>query len=276
MRYITTITVLIFCFVNTIMAQKHKLQKLFVTDTVLPIPESVLFNKAGKFLFVSLMDGSPSGRDGKGSIGKLNTNGEIINLNWISGLNAPKGMARFKNILYVADLTEIVIIDIPNQKIIKKITVEAAKVLNDVTVDEKGVVYLSDPKSAKIFKLENDVVSVYLENLIKPNGLKFIQKHLYFLDNGALFKLDRQKNKTTIVEGLDENTDGIEQVKTGEYIVSCWNGIIYYVKENGTKEILSDTRKEEYYTADIGYDAKKKIVYIPSLFKKTVSAYLLK
>lgn len=255
---------------------QHSLNRIWITDSILPVPESVLLDKTDQILYTSLMDGSPAERDGKGSIGKLTVDGKIINLNWISGLNAPKGMAKFKNKLFVADLTEIVIIDIKQQKILKKITVDAAKILNDVTVDKKGVVYVSDPKVGKIFKLENEIATVYLENLNKPNGLKAIDTDLYFLDSGSLYKMDSKKNKQLLAEGMDENTDGIEPITDNAFIVSCWTGVIYYVHKDGSKEILSDTRKEEYYTADIGLDKEKKIVYVPSLFKKTIAAYSLK
>ncbi|WP_286967412.1 hypothetical protein [Flavobacterium sp. UBA4854] len=255
---------------------QHSLNRIWITDSILPVPESVLFDKADQILYTSLMDGSPAERDGKGSIGKLTVDGKIINLNWISGLNAPKGMAKFKNKLFVADLTEIVIIDIKQQKILKKIIVDGSKILNDVTVDKKGVVYVSDPKVGKIFKLENEIATVYLENLNKPNGLKAIDTDLYFLDSGSLYKMDSKKNKQLLAEGMDENTDGIEPITDNAFIVSCWTGVIYYVHKDGSKEILSDTRKEEYYTADIGLDKEKKIVYVPSLFKKTIAAYSLK
>jgi len=44
-------------------------------------------------------------------------NGSIIELNWIAGLNAPKGMAIYDNSsgsskLYVSDITDLVEIDI--------------------------------------------------------------------------------------------------------------------------------------------------------------------
>jgi hypothetical protein len=275
MKLFNTFILLLFLSPHLVSAQQHYLQNLWVTDTIIPVPESVLYSATDKFLYVSLIDGLPAERDGKGGIAKLNTTGNIINLNWITGLNAPKGMARYKNTLFVADLTELVMIDILQNKVVRKITIDSAKVLNDVTVDGKGTVYVSDPRAKKIFKVKNDVPTIHLENLVKPNGLKFIDGFLYMLDNGTLYKIDKQKNKQIIAEGMDDNTDGIEPVKKGEYIVSCWTGVLYYVKENGEKQMLRDTRKEEYYLADIGYNAKENVIYIPSLFKMTVSAYKL-
>ncbi len=276
MKHFVTYFLFIFLLNNFLLAQDHSLIKIWETDTILPVPESALFDAKNKFLYVSLMDGPPTERDGKGGVGKLAKDGKIIDLNWVTGLNAPKGMGKYKNKLFVADLTEIVIINIRLKKVIKKIKVDSAKVLNDVTIDDDGIVYVSDPRAGKVFKLENDFVSIYLDNLTRPNGLKAIGDYLYVLANGSLHKIDEQKNKQTLVTGMDENTDGLEPVNKGEYIVTCWTGVIYYVKENGEKQLLQDTRKAGYYSADIGYDPKKKIVYVPSLFKKTVAAYSLK
>ena len=87
------------------------------------------------------------------------------------------------------------------------------------------------------------------------------------LDNGQL---------TTISEGMDPSTDGIEMVKPNEFIVSCWNGVIYYIYSNGSKQILLDTRAQKINTADIGYDPKNRIVYVPTFYKNGVVAYALK
>lgn len=261
---------------STLQAQQHSLQKIWATDTILPVPESVLYDGKEDILYASLMDGKSTVRDGKGGIAKIGTNGKVIDLNWINGLNAPKGMGIYKNKLYVADLTEIVIIDIPHKNVLQKITVDSAKVLNDITIDANGVVYVSDPWTKKVFKLENNNPSIYLNNLVEPNGLKATGNYLYMLDNGKLYKIDKQRNKQAVAEGMDENTDGIEQIKKGEFIITCWTGVIYHVTENGEKQMLTDTRKEEQYSADIGYNKKKKIIYVPTLANKTVIAYQLK
>ena len=76
------------------------------------VPESVYFDKAGKVLYVSNIDGEPWGKDGAGSIGKLGLDGKVIVAEWVKGLNAPKSMALSKGTLWVADLTEVVGIDV--------------------------------------------------------------------------------------------------------------------------------------------------------------------
>src|SRR3954452_23673209 len=79
-------------------AQTHMLVKKWETDSVLKVPESVLFDKTNSVLYVSNIDGKdPWGKDGKGSIGKVGTDGKIIAVEWITNLNAPKGMGLLNN-----------------------------------------------------------------------------------------------------------------------------------------------------------------------------------
>src|ERR1700744_280774 len=99
-------------FPAAVRAQTPSLQKIWETDTIVAIPESVLSEPATKTLYVSLIDGGPWDADGKGGVGKLSPVGRQYNGTWITGLNAPKGMGRYGNRLYVADLSEVVVIDV--------------------------------------------------------------------------------------------------------------------------------------------------------------------
>lgn len=255
---------------------QQQLSKLWQTDSVLKVPESVLFDGAHKQLYISNIDGAPDGKDGKGSIGKLGLDGKIIAIDWVSGLDAPKGMALYNGKLYVADLSNVVVIDVAKAAIIKRIPIEGAKFLNDATADSKGVVYISDSQTGKVHRLENDNVTTYLEGFTRPNGLLAVGSDLYVLASGAMYKVDAAKQQTKIAEGMEASTDGIEEVKPGEFIVSCWSGVVYYVKSDGSVKQLLDTRPEKSNTADIGYDAKNRIIYVPTFLKKSVAAYQLK
>jgi len=267
---------LFFLHNNSVRAQGHKLVKKWQTDSVLKVPESVLYDGAGQILFFSNIGGAPDGKNGKGSIGKLGLDGKVAKLEWVAGLNGPKGLGKFKNTLFAADVDELVVIDIPSSKVIKRIPVEGAQFLNDVTVDAKGVVYISDTKTGKVHRVEDGKVSTYAENIKGANGVLALGTDLYVLGSGILWKIGADKKTIKIADGMDESTDGIEKVKDNEFLVSCWNGIIYYVKSDGSKETLLDTRTEKINTADIGYDAKNRIVYVPTFFKKSVVAYELK
>lgn len=257
------------------MAQ-HKLQLLWKTAD-LPTPESVLVMTEDdtSFLFVSLIDGLGDAVDGKGGIAKLAFNGAIIDKNWISGLNAPKGMATYKNRLYVADLTEVVVIDIEKQTVIKKIPVEGSVFLNDVTVNSSGVIFVSDTRTNKVHRIENDTASVYLENISNANGLKVFGSNLIVGAGPELLLVGPDKKPLTLAKGFAQGIDGIEMTKRGEFIVSCWPGLIYYVYADGKIQVLIDSQAEKINTADIGFDPATQQLFVPNFFKNTVTAYQL-
>jgi hypothetical protein len=273
-KIITSLALACFSIVS-INAQKATVQKLWATDTILKIPESVLVDDKENCLWVSNIDGASNGKDGKGSISKLSKTGTPINLDWVTGLNAPKGMAKYKQELYVADLTELVIIDIKKGVVKNKIKVEGSVFLNDVTVNKNGAVFVSDSRTGKVHRIENSIVSIEIENLQGPNGLLSIEDQLLILDRGSLLSVTPGGAISKIMDGMDPSTDGIERVAPNQYIVSCWNGIVYFVAAGAQKITLFDTRSEKINSADIGYDAKNKIIYVPTFLKNSVVAYQL-
>ena len=256
-------------------AQTHKLEKIWETDTIVAVPESVLPDFKQNILYVSLIDGGGWDADGKGGVGKLSFDGKNYNGAWTTSLNAPKGLGMYNGKIYVADISEVAVIDMKNGKVEKKIPIDSANGLNDITVDNKGIVYVSDSRRAKIWRIENDAPSLYLDNIKGANGLKAIGSDLIFAEGKLLQKLNPQKQITKIAE-LPGGIDGIEPVGNGDFIVTVWQGYIYYVSANGTVETLLDTHEAKKNTADIGYDPVKKIVYVPSFNGKTVAAYFLK
>ncbi len=251
---------------------QRSLTPLWTTDTTLKVPESVLFDATNSVLYVSQINGKPAEKNGNGSIAKVGLDGKITNGNWVSGLNAPKGLGRNGNRLFVADLSEVVEIDIKTGRIIRKIPVEGARFLNDITVSEKGIVYVSDSDTKKVHRIENGQVSTYLDNLTRPNGLLALGNDLLVLDSGKLLKADAQKKLSTLAEGMHESTDGIEQISPGEYLVSTWNGNVYIVK-GSTVEKMLDLSGAKINTADIGYDARSQVVYVPTFYKNSVMAF---
>ena len=273
-KIMTSLALVCFSLVS-INAQKATVQKLWATDTILKIPESVLVDDKENCLWVSNIDGASNGKDGKGSISKLSKTGTPINLDWVTGLNAPKGMAKYKQELYVADLTELVVIDIKKGVIKNKIKVEGSVFLNDVTVNKNGAVFVSDSRTGKVHRIENGMVSIEVENLQGPNGLLSIEDQLLILDRGSLLSVTPGGAISKIMDGMDPSTDGIERVAPNQYIVSCWNGIVYFVAAGAQKITLFDTRSEKINSADIGYDAKNKIIYVPTFMKNSVVAYQL-
>jgi DNA-binding beta-propeller fold protein YncE len=254
---------------------QHQLVKLWETDSVFKVPESVCYDAKNEVMYVSNVDGNdPWIKDGKGSIGKISKDGKVIAAEWITGLQAPKGMGLYKNKLYVADLDEIVVINVKKGAIDTRIPVAGATGLNDVTIDKSGVVYVSDMKQKKVFKITGTSVELIAENLKNPNGVLKTKKALYLLDDGTLNKLNDDKTLKQLATGMEGGTDGVVKLKNGDFIVSCWAGVVYYVSaKKGDKQILLDGRSKQMNSADIGFNANEQVIFVPTFFKNTVAAY---
>jgi hypothetical protein len=254
---------------------QHSLEKIWITDsTELKNPESVLYDAAAKILYVSNI--GEFGKDGVGFVSKMGLDGKIIKKDWVTGLTSTKGLGLYKNFLYAAENSAVAVIDVKNGAIVRRIAIEGAIMLNDLTITSKGIVYVSDSKTGKVHRIENDKPSVYLENLTGVNGLLAVGKDLYILSNNGMQKADADKKVTPVADGIEGGADGIEMVANNEFLATGWGGTIYYVKADGTKQLLSDTRDKKINAADLGYDAVTKTLYIPRMTSNCVVAYKLK
>ncbi len=96
---------------------KFNISLKWSTDSVFKCPESVFYDKERNLIYVSNINGDPSAADGNGFMSKLDTSGNIIQLHWISGLNAPKGMDVYNGNLFVADITRIAEINLADDSL---------------------------------------------------------------------------------------------------------------------------------------------------------------
>src|SRR5262245_58237759 len=136
-------------------------------------PESAYVDAASGFLFVSSVEGQPNEKDGKGHISKATLDGKVVAANWVSGLNAPKGLRSYRGTLWTADIDEVVGIDIASGKISSRIKVPGAQFLNDVATGPDGTVYVSDMMLSRIYAVKDGKVSTFADgpDLEWPNGL---------------------------------------------------------------------------------------------------------
>ena len=271
MKYILALFVVFYC--NSTGAQQHRLEKIWETDSVVAVPESVLFDSK-KRMYVSLIDGGPWEADGRGGVARINAKGKKYDGDWVTGLHAPKGLGLKGRDLYVADLSDVVVIDAKKGKVKKRIPVPNASGLNDITIADNGSVYVSDSRTGRIWKIDNDVPQLFLDTVRGVNGLKAVGNDLLVAAGKSFIRVDPLKNITKIAE-LPMGGDGIEPVGNGDYLVSTWSGAVYYVGADGKIETLLDTIAEKKNTADIGYDPVNRILYIPTFNAKTVVAYRL-
>jgi YVTN family beta-propeller protein len=254
------------------------LTKKWQTDTILKVPESVIYNPSDKLIYVANINGKADEKDGNGFISRLTLDGKVENLQWVKGLNGPKGMGIFKGKLYVTDISSIVVIDIATAKVEKTIEVKGATFLNDITIDKDGNVYISDSSDKKIYLLKNGVVAVWLENTIlqKPNGVLAQDKTLRIIDmgSGIFYEASYTDKKLVPTANGIPAGDGVMAAGNGAYIISCWPGEVYYVQGEEVQKIL-DTKAEKLNAADAWYIESEKLLIVPTFFGNSVYAYTL-
>ncbi|MEC3908758.1 hypothetical protein VOI54_17150 [Tamlana sp. 2201CG12-4] len=253
------------------------LELVWETDSVLTTCESVLYDKEAHVIYVSNINNNPWQKDGNGFISTMNTNGEIIRLKWIEGLNAPKGMGISKGKLYVNDIDEIVEIDIKEQHILNRYKVGGNPQLNDITVADNGMVFSSGSGTSIIYKLENGNISEVVKvGEGRLNGLLAQKEGLYFIDSGNhnFGHYDFKDNRIKILTEDIGHGDGIVRLENDDFIVSNWKGEVYYIfAENWTKTKLLDTKDQSVYAADIDYIPETKTLLVPTFFHNRVMAY---
>lgn len=240
-------------------------------------PESVLYDSIDKVLYVSSIDGAGDKKDGKGHISKVSIAGELLQEKWVSGLNAPKGMRRRGNILWVSDIDEVLKISIVDRKIIGRVKVKGAKFLNDIAIDDNGEVYVSDTLTSKIHVISDNKASVLVEGKEygSPNGLLVVKNNLIVASWGYTTDWSTKKFGEIYSVSLDDrevkkitkkplgNLDGLELDKSGNFLVSDWvAGKVYKVTPKGAVSLIFSYNKG---LADIGVNSGAGIIYAPMM-----------
>lgn len=253
------------------------LKKIWESPDLLTTCESVCYDAIDHFLYVSCINGNPTDKDGNGFISRLSLTGEITTLNWITGLNAPKGMGIFMRKLYVTDIDRIVEIDIDKASIVKEYPVKDAKFLNDITIDKEGNVYISDMGTGKIHRLFKGVVETWLENknIFSPNGLFYEDGEILIGTKQGIFSTLIEDKRTWQIVKNTGGIDGLEADGHGSYLISDWMGKIQLVNSNKENVLLINTTDLMINAADIEYVPATKTLYVPTFSDNRVMAYEL-
>ena len=260
------------------------------TETSFEQPESVVYDSKQELLFVSNVSGAPNEANGKGYISQLSIDGKLIEQHWLTGLNAPKGMALVGDTLYVADIDQLVAIDIKSKKVSMRYPAPNAKFLNDVAADAQGHVYVSDMLTNTIHRLSQGTFEVWLDDdaLEAPNGLLIEGKNLIVASWGNMtdgFATDIAGHLKIIditskkIQSLGDKTsagnlDGIEQDGEGNYFVTDWmTGKLLNIAPNGTSTTLV---KLDQGSADLTVLKQQQLIIIPMMLSNNVIAYRIK
>jgi DNA-binding beta-propeller fold protein YncE len=258
-------------------------------------PESAVLDAERNVLYVSNVAGSPIEKDGKGYISKLSPDGNVAEAQWVTGLDAPKGMDLHGDRLYVADIDRLVVIDVNKGQVVETYPAEGAQFLNDVTADSSGRIYVSDMMDNAIYVLDGDTFKQWLQDkaLESPNGLLAEDDRLVVAGWGVMVGgpqpavirppvtempghlkvVDYATQKVSSLGNGEPvgNLDGVERDGNGGYLVTDWmNGALFRIDAQGKAEQLLDLNQG---SADHEYLEEQSLVVIPMMNDGVVRAY---
>ncbi|MBK6873874.1 MAG: SMP-30/gluconolactonase/LRE family protein [Kineosporiaceae bacterium] len=259
-------------------------------------PESVLHDTRRDVYLVSNITNGPRDTDNTGFISRVAPDGQVLAARWIAGgvrgvtLNAPKGMAIARGLLYVADIDQLRIFDAATGAPRGSIAFPNATFLNDVASDEHGTVYVTDigfttvpafgpsgtdavyrvsPRGAVSVVAAGNAVLHHPNGVtVRPDGRLLVVTYDPFDGTREMFTLDaagRKSNVITLPTGL---LDGVEITPRG-VLVSSWvdfsnatAAVIYLVRRDGSIVQVAGGFQN---AADIGYDLRRNRILIPAL-----------
>jgi len=252
-------------------------------------PESVIYDPKLNHLYVSNVNGSGVEKDGNGFISIVSLDGKLIQEKWVTGLNAPKGLALHGRTLYTADIDELVTIDINSGSIINKFKVNDAKFLNDVAASENGDIYVSDMFLNRIHVLTEDNFSVWIESseLEAPNGLLALENEIILgswgkMTDGFTTKipghLKRISIKDKTIQSIGDGTsvgnlDGVESDDNDGFYITDWiNGKLLHIKNSGEVSELLDLPQG---SADHEVIIEMNLIFIPLMKDNKLLSYII-
>lgn len=248
------------------------------------MPESITSD--GKRYFVSNQGQDVFSEDADGFISEISEDGKLISLKFLPEtgvLNAPKGMAIDKNILYVADLNRVVGFDIDTKKTVFELKVPDAKILNDVCLLSKGFIGVTETLSGNIYRINTQNKSFeIIGNIPTANGINYNAKTDQIVvctngknyGDGSIYIKSGKGNFIKLPNIANGFFDGIEWLDDTHLLISDWVAFptIGYGKL-WTYDLVSqksDMLLTEESIADIYYNQSSQKIFMPQMLKNRV------
>ena len=253
-------------------------------------PESVKWDPAQDVYFVSNINGAPGAKDGNGYISRVGPAGMVRDSAFITGLNAPKGMAIVGDTLWVADIDAVRGFNAHSGAPVATVNVPGAVFLNDIAAAPDGSLYVTDtgirfaasgmehPGPDRVFKIApNRTVSVAIEGpmLGGPNGIAWDAANNRFLlaPFGAPDIMAWKPGETapiSIAKGPG-GYDGIEVVGKDIWVSTWADSSVYRWRDGTGVNLITGVPSP----ADIGYDAKRNRIIIPVFMANRIEIWQL-
>jgi len=237
-------------------------------------PESIAFDPVGNRFLISNV--------GSGSIIAMDENGKFHKY-MHKAFTAPKGLSLKDDMLYVVDPTEVHVVDVSQASIIDTYKIEGSVALNDIAIDEHGMLYITDMVANAVFiynPIDRSQVRVSNPLLQSPNGIIYDRPRWQMLivnyaDQSAILSLDIRDQKLSVfMDTVYSNLDGIAIDDLGRIYFSSWSEqLIVEIPQEQNRFINKfDNLKS---AADIYYHLPTNELIVPQLQKNKIERFSL-
>ncbi len=188
-------------------------------------PESAAISPDHQAIFVSNVNGYE--KNGLGFISKLSLDGDVQELKWLTGLNAPTGLAVDGDTLWAVDYDRLVKISISQRRIVASFPAPDAHetpLLNDVAVGPNGDLFVTGSNSNSIYKLQDNALVRWIsdDDLLKyANGI-WVGEQQIVVAAYHLISIDRSTRRMRQMghQGLLFDLEGVKVTVDGTFLVS--------------------------------------------------------
>jgi hypothetical protein len=277
-------------------------QSPIMTGAVFLTPESAAHDAVADVYLVSNVNRHPQILSNDGFISRLAPDGTVLEMEWIRGgaggvtLHAPTGLAIHGDVLYVADADAVRLFDRATGAPLGSWAVPVRTeeipgmtgtywvrdvLLNDVCVGPRGEVYLTGtgididlgfdlaPTGADVVYRFDGGVPVAIASgaeLMGPNGCVVVGANVFIapLLGNEVYRLNPAGRRFHVATLPVGGLDGVVQAGGLLYVSSVFEGKVFRMSTGGSQ--LTTVVDGLVSPADIGYDASRNRLIIPSLF----------
>lgn len=251
-------------------------------------PYSAQFDPNRNVVFVSNLAGEPLAKDGNGFIARIGFKGAMLEPDWVTGLDAPKGMATLGDRLYVADIDQLVAIELATGDVLERLPIPGARDLSDVYAAQRsGRVFVSDRLTDTIWVLQDGRLEVFAQGpeLRGPTGLRVNEGRLVVAGAGhaaadgkaaepgrlSAVNLEDSRIWTLGEGGLEGTLEGLQAIEDeGWYVTDPETGTLYRVDQEG--RVVEETALGK-GAADLAYLDELGLLLVPMREGDTMVAF---